>query len=87
MLWYLHFASEAGIVVRAYEDRPKGLGRSSSDDSGRFVSAVLRPKVTLDSDTDLVRAGEIHGEIHDVCFIARSVRFPIDIEPEFDSLS
>src|SRR6476660_2893552 len=29
MLWYLHLASKAGIVVRGYEDQPLGLGETS----------------------------------------------------------
>ncbi|XUU60828.1 OsmC family protein [Erythrobacter sp. HA6-11] len=85
MLWYLHLASEAGVVVQAYEDCPQGIGRSESDGSGRFVAAILRPKITLAPGTDLDRARAIHGEIHKVCFIARSVNFPIEIEPEFAS--
>ena len=29
MLWYLHYASVAGIVVTAYRDDPIGIGESS----------------------------------------------------------
>jgi len=31
---------------------------------------------------DPVRARELHGEVGRFCFIARSVRFPVEHEPE-----
>jgi organic hydroperoxide reductase OsmC/OhrA len=83
MLWYLHLASEAGIVVRSYEDQPTGIGETAPDGAGRFVSATLRPEIGVAPGTDLGRAAEIHGEIHRYCFIARSVNFPISVEPRF----
>ena len=78
MLWYLHFASEAGIVVTAYVDDPLGGGESVPDGAGRFVNATLRPTITVAEGTDLAAADAIHGRIHAHCFIARSVNFPVD---------
>ena len=43
----------------------------------------LRPRITLRRGADLARARAIHEEIHKVCFIARSVSFPIEIAPDF----
>jgi len=83
MLWYLHLASDAGIVVTAYEDSPVGVGETAPDGAGRFLSATLRPHARLRPGADLARAAAIHGEIHRVCFIARSVNFPVRIEPVF----
>lgn len=83
MLWYLHLASSAGIVVAAYEDDPLGIGESAPDGSGRFVKAVLRPRIAVAPDTDLARADAIHGEIHRYCFIARSVAFPVECAAEY----
>lgn len=84
MLWYLHLASEAGVTVLAYEDVPLGHGESEPSGAGRFVGATLRPRVTVAAGTDLVRADSLHHEIHKVCFIARSVAFPVQIEPRFE---
>src|ERR1700710_926155 len=53
MLWYLHLASQAGIVVLDYRDNPVGLGETLKSGAGRFVSAVLRPEITVASDADL----------------------------------
>lgn len=83
MLWYLHFASDAGIVVTSYRDDPAGHGESLPDGSGRFIGATLRPRIVVQAGGDLDRANAIHGEIHKVCFIARSVNFPIRIETVF----
>jgi organic hydroperoxide reductase OsmC/OhrA len=83
MLWYLHYASVNGIVVMHYEDRPTGVGEVEQGGAGRFVSATLRPKVTVRGGADLQLAEALHHRIHKVCFIARSLNFPILYEPEF----
>lgn len=83
MLWYLHLASVAGIVVRGYDDRPVGTGESTPDGAGRFVGAVLRPEIRVAPGTDLARADAIHHEIHRYCFIARSVAFPVTYEARY----
>jgi len=83
MLWYLHLASNAKIVVRGYVDQPIGIGETRPDGAGRFLSARLRPTITVERGADLVRAEAIHHEIHTVCFIARSVNFPVSYEGTF----
>lgn len=83
MLWYLHLASDAGVVVHGYTDDPVGHGESAPDGSGRFLSAVLRPRITLAAGTDIEAADAIHGQIHKVCFIARSVAFPVRYEARY----
>jgi organic hydroperoxide reductase OsmC/OhrA len=83
MLWYLHLASDAGIVVMSYEDNPVGIGETSPNGAGRFLSATLRPRIEVKSGADLKRAEAIHHEIHQFCFIARSVNFPVTYEPVF----
>ncbi|WP_424931471.1 OsmC family protein [Amaricoccus macauensis] len=83
MLWYLHLASVAGITVLSYEDAPVGTGETAPDGAGRFVEAVLRPRIEVKRGADLSRAAAIHGEIHRYCFIARSVNFPVRVEPMF----
>jgi organic hydroperoxide reductase OsmC/OhrA len=83
MLWYLHLASNAKIVVRGYVDEPIGVGETSSNGAGRFLSATLRPTITVERGADLVRAEAIHHEIHEFCFIARSVNFPVSYEATF----
>jgi len=77
MLWFLHLASDAGIVVEGYEDNPLAVGESLPSGAGRFLSATLRPHITLAPGSDPEAADSIHSRIHEVCFIARSVSFPV----------
>ncbi|MCP4025251.1 MAG: OsmC family peroxiredoxin, partial [Sphingomonas sp.] len=60
MLWYLHLASVAGVVVTGYTDDPLGIGESAPDGTGRFVKAVLRPRIELVQGSDLAVADAIH---------------------------
>jgi organic hydroperoxide reductase OsmC/OhrA len=83
MLWYLHLASKAGIVVQGYADEPIGVGESEPSGAGRFLRAVLRPTITVAAGADVARAAAIHHEIHEYCFIARSVNFPIAFEATY----
>ncbi len=83
MLWYLHLAAKAGIVVRDYRDDPLGVGETGPRGEGRFLSAVLRPEIRVDPGTDLAAADALHGEVHHYCFIARSVNFPVSIEARY----
>jgi organic hydroperoxide reductase OsmC/OhrA len=84
MLWYLHLASSAGIVVTSYSDDPIGMGEVLPDGSGRFLSATLRPTIGVAAGTDLAIAEAIHRDVHRYCFIARSLNFPIGYEPTFN---
>ena len=83
MLWYLHYASEAGITVTGYEDHPLGMGEVGRGGAGRFTSATLRPVIRVLPGTDLAAADAIHHRIGEVCFIARSVNFPVSYAAEY----
>jgi organic hydroperoxide reductase OsmC/OhrA len=83
MLWYLHLASSAGIVVKGYEDTPMGVGETGPRGEGRFVRAVLRPRIAVARGADLAKANALHQEVHHFCFIARSVNFPISYEATY----
>ena len=84
MLWYLHLASNAGIVVTGYRDDPIGHGETLPNGAGRFLAAVLRPQISVQEGADLGFADELHHKVHDFCFIARSVNFPVSYEPTFN---
>ena len=84
MLWYLHYASDAGIVVTSYSDSPLGVGEVGRGGAGRFVKATLRPHVVVKAGADVAKAEAIHHRIHEVCFVARSVNFPVEYEPTFE---
>jgi organic hydroperoxide reductase OsmC/OhrA len=88
MLWFLHLASAEGITVTGYVDKATGRMRIESQGAGQFVDVTLRPRVTLASPrtregalvTDELVA-QVHEKAHQHCFIARSVNFPVHIDP------
>ena len=80
MLWYLHLCATNGIVVTEYRDDASGEMRENDDGSGEFVKVVLRPAVTLREGSDEAKARELHHRAHDLCFIARSVNFPVEVD-------
>ncbi|MEM7662234.1 MAG: OsmC family protein [Pseudomonadota bacterium] len=83
MLWYLHLASREKITVISYTDDPIGVGESEPSGAGRFISATLRPRITLADIADADRADALHSQIHQYCFIARSVSFPVSYDATY----
>jgi organic hydroperoxide reductase OsmC/OhrA len=81
MLWYLHLCSVNEIVVLEYRDDAIGT-MEERDGVGAFVRVTLRPAIKVSAGNDLARAIALHEEAHRLCFIARSVNFPVGIEAE-----
>jgi len=82
MLWYLHLCSINRIIVVEYHDEANGTLELGSDGSGRFVNVTLRPAVTIRPGGDAQAAIDLHERAHELCFIARSVNVPIEVQPE-----
>jgi organic hydroperoxide reductase OsmC/OhrA len=80
MLWYLHLCAVSGVVVIEYRDDASGVMDENADGSGQFAKVVLRPNVTLREGSDEAKARELHHKAHELCFIARSVNFPVVID-------
>lgn len=81
MLSYLHLCAVNGINVIEYRDRAEGTMRENPDGSGEFVRVILKPEVRIEAGGDPKKAAELHHKAHALCFIARSVNFPVDVEP------
>jgi len=81
MLSFLHVAVKHGLVVTAYEDHASGLMRTNRDGSGQFESVTLKPRVTVADPAAAELLEELHTEANKLCFIARSVNFPVLHEP------
>jgi organic hydroperoxide reductase OsmC/OhrA len=81
MLWFLHLASVAGLVIAEYEDSASGTMVETADGGGHFTEVVLRPRVRCESETDRPRLAGLHERAHHLCFIANSVNFPVRCEP------
>jgi organic hydroperoxide reductase OsmC/OhrA len=82
MLWYLHLCSVNHVTVLDYQDAASGVMEESDDGSGAFAGVQLKPVVRISAGDDEVKALALHSQAHRYCFIANSVKFPIDIIPE-----
>lgn len=81
MLSYLHVAVKHGVVVTDYRDEATGMMRLNRDGSGQFERVVLNPRVTVADSGQADLAASLHHEANQVCFIARSVNFPVEHRP------
>jgi organic hydroperoxide reductase OsmC/OhrA len=79
MLAYLAVCAREGIAVVGYEDDASAV-LSERGGAGRFISATLRPRVTID-DERVERAKLLHDWAREDCFIAASVNFRVEHEP------
>lgn len=82
MLWYLHLCSVNKVTVIDYRDAASGMMQETEDGPGAFVHVQLKPTVTILPGDDQVKALALHHEAHRYCFIANSVKFPVEIDPE-----
>jgi len=80
MLWYLHLCAVAGVVVTDYVDAAEGTMEMDGHGAGQFTSVTLSPRVTIapGSNPDIALAQ--HDKAHELCFIARSLNFPVACE-------
>ena len=82
MLWVLHLCADAGITVVEYSDTAEGTMLEHPDGSGEFTEVILRPRLTIPDGARAAEVAAIHDKAHALCFIARSVRFPVRHQPE-----
>jgi organic hydroperoxide reductase OsmC/OhrA len=83
LLWYLSTAAKKKVVVTGYVDRATGTMAMNRDGSGQFTEVVLRPEITLAAGSDVEQADGLHHIAHEMCFIARSVNFPVRTEATY----
>lgn len=84
-LWYLALCAQAGVVVERYTDRPEAVMVEESNGAGQFDSVTLRPCVTIAATSAADLALTLHERAHAMCFIARSVNFPVRVEATITS--
>ena len=81
MLWFLHLAATHDVVVTGYRDAPIGTMTEHRDGSGEFTEVLLRPEVAVGAAEMVERVEPLHEQAHRMCFLARSVSFPVRHEP------
>ena len=77
MLWYLHFCSEAGIIVTDYSDNATGIMIETDNGSGHFKEVTLNPTIIVLEESMVEKAKQLHEKANEFCFIANSVNFPV----------
>lgn len=83
MLWFLSRCAKHGVTVTAYSDDAIGTMVEHREGGGEFTSVTLRPRISLKQDVDPDLLAHLHEEAHRLCFIARSVNFPVDADPSY----
>lgn len=80
MLTFLDLARRAGFIVDSYIDKAEaGLAKNSH---GRMSlkSATLHPRILFSGDAPSAeKLAELHHQSHELCFIANSVNFPVEV--------
>ena len=65
----------------SYADKATGTQRVEGAGSGAFVEVVLRPQVTYAEPLSEESAARLHHEAREYNHLARSVGFPVRVEP------
>jgi organic hydroperoxide reductase OsmC/OhrA len=81
MLWFLHLCADAGIVVTEYSDEAAGTMVTHGEGAGEFVKVILKPRAVITDPSRIEEASALHARAHEMCFIARSVNFPVERQP------
>ena len=79
MLSYLHMCAVNHITLLEYRDNAEGIMRENQDGSGEFLSVTLNPEVHILEVNKTSEAEDLHHKAHSLCFIARSVNFPVGV--------
>jgi organic hydroperoxide reductase OsmC/OhrA len=85
MLWFLHQACVAKLVVDRYVDRAAGVLEKNGEGKLAMTRVTLKPSVTFNgAQPSEAEVRALHGRAHAKCFIANSVKTEVVVEPEFD---
>ena len=81
MLWFLHAARMAGLVVATYRDRAEGTMAEIAPGRQAMTTVVLRPGIDWAGlAPDAAALDRLHHEAHENCFIANSVKTRVVVE-------
>jgi organic hydroperoxide reductase OsmC/OhrA len=89
MVWLLHLAARDGVAVLGYADSAAGTIRIESAGHGQFTEVVLHPRVSVARGAVLPDGSPVsdevlaalHAEAREHCPIARSMGFPVRVQP------
>jgi organic hydroperoxide reductase OsmC/OhrA len=84
LLWFLNLAALDGWCVDSYRDDAIGHMRAGADGKPWIAEVVLRPQVRWGGERqpDATAVAGLHHRAHDECFLARSVKSEVRVEPQ-----
>ncbi|MBQ4811616.1 OsmC family protein [Pseudoalteromonas luteoviolacea] len=84
MLFFLHFAAKAGLVVNRYVDSAEGLMKHNAQGKLAITDVILKPKVEWQDGATVVATTlrALHHQAHEACFLANSVLTEIEVQPQ-----
>ncbi|MBQ0768434.1 MAG: OsmC family protein [Bizionia sp.] len=82
MMSYLYVCAQNGIEILEYTDTAEAFLEVAPSGSGFFNRAVLKPIVSIKEVSKIDFAIQLHENAHQLCFIANSCNFPIEIQPK-----
>ena len=80
MLWFLDLCAQAGHRVTSYSEAATGTTAEQADGCGEFTRVTLHPHAVITDPGRVAEANGLHAKAHRLCFIARSVNFPVEHE-------
>jgi organic hydroperoxide reductase OsmC/OhrA len=83
MLWYLHFCTEAKIIVSNYVDNATAILEETEDGNGKFTSITLNPTIIVTQKSMIEQANELHQKANKFCFVANSLNLKVEHQPTF----
>ena len=84
MLWYLHMCASHEVVVLDYHDTPIMEMEVKEFGNGDIRRALLSPVVKIADPENRDLAHAFHQKAHESCFIAKSLKFQIVINPTIE---
>ena len=85
MLWFLHIACTAKLVVDRYVDNAVGTLEKNAEGKFAVTRVTLRPTVTFSgTQPGAAELRALHDQAHEKCYIANSVKSEILVEPELE---
>lgn len=84
MLSFLAIAEMQGCKVTSYRDDASAYLEKDQGPIASVKRIVLRPTVTFDSAgkvPDAIALEKLHHKAHDICFVARSIKTEVVVEP------
>jgi len=71
-----------GVIITSYRDHATGTMEENEAGGGSFTQVTLHPQFTVADSSMIERAIALHHKAHEICYIANSVNFTVDCEPE-----